>query len=252
MHYDELLFRNRRAIENNELSDLIAGKELKAIPENPPYTREMLQRLGVRGLHCGCGLNLQPGWINTDSARLTDENGVKTTPEQLICVDDSVFYVEHNAVQAFPFSDGSFDWIFAEHFIEHVTLDEAIFWLSEMRRLVVKDGWLRISTPDLRKYIEGYLNESNPFFNKHRQSLQYMFGTHIPNRKAWMVNQIFYHYGHKWIYDFDEIRFAAVSAGFQADAVVLCRFHYGHVTELNLLDLQMRTDESIYVEIQNR
>ena len=166
--------------------------------------------------------------------------------------DDSVWYVEHNSAQTFPFTDGSIEWIFAEHFIEHLTLDETIFWLSEMRRLLVNGGWIRISTPDLRKYVEGYLDETNPFFNRHRQNMQNMFGAIIPNRNAWMINQIFYYWGHKWIYDFDEIRFAAVSAGFQADAVVPCRFHFGNVEELNILDLPIRTDESIYVEIQNR
>jgi predicted SAM-dependent methyltransferase len=252
MQYGEILFRNRKALESKEPSDLIAGNVLNALPENPPYTRETLQRLGLRGLHCGCGLNLQPGWINTDSSRLSDEQGIRTIPEQLMSFDDSIWYVEHNSAQPFPFSDGSIDWIFSEHFIEHLTLDETIFWLSEMRRLLVKGGWIRISTPDLRKYVEGYLDESNQFFNRHRQTLQNLLRTSTPNRKAWMINQIFYHWGHKWIYDFDEIRYAAVSAGFQADAVFHCRFHVGHVSELNILDLLFRRDESIYVEIQNR
>ena len=108
---------------------------------------------------------------------------------------------------------------------------------------------LRLSTPDLRQYIAGYLEEEGHFFKEHRKRLKALGLKHIPQRRAWMVNQIFQHWGHRWIYDLDELVFAAGLAGFDAASVTACRFRQGHVPDVYALDLPVRNDESIYVEV---
>ena len=64
-----------------------------------------------------------------------------------------------------------------------------------------------------------------------------------------MVNQIFQHWGHRWIYDFDELTFAARRAGFDPARATECRFRQGRVPEVCALDLLVRNDESLYVEL---
>jgi hypothetical protein len=71
----------------------------------------------------------------------------------------------------------------------------------------------------------------------------------VPMRPAWMVNQIFRNWGHQWIYDVEEIRFIATLAGFSGDAVKECSFRSGKHSGLSSLDLENRSDESLYVEI---
>ena len=71
----------------------------------------------------------------------------------------------------------------------------------------------------------------------------------VPLRPAWMVNQIFRNWGHQWIYDVDEIRFIAGLAGFGENSVTECSFRSGRLAELSELDLERRSDESLYVEI---
>ncbi len=71
----------------------------------------------------------------------------------------------------------------------------------------------------------------------------------IHQRRAWMVNQIFQNWGHRWIYDLDELTFVARLAGFDPARVTECRFRQGPVPDLGALDLPVRNDESIYVEI---
>jgi hypothetical protein len=58
-------------------------------------------------------------------------------------------------------------------------------------------------------------------------------------------------WGHKWIYDFDELRHAAVEAGFAPESCVERSFREGLLPEVAALDQEWRSDDSLYVEIVN-
>lgn len=79
-------------------------------------------------LHVGCGTELLPGWVNID---LREREGV----------------VALDIRAGLPFEN--VEVIFAEHFIEHLTLDEGLAFLSECRKVLRPEGILRISTPNL-------------------------------------------------------------------------------------------------------
>ena len=109
-------------------------------------------------------------------------------------------------------------------------LDSAIAWLREIRRLLRPGGFLRLSTPDLRRYVEGYLDPEGSFFAEHREVLRQIpkfRESGVPDRRGFMVNQIFRYFEHQWIYDLEEIRAAAAAAGFDPDAVTECSFQAG-------------------------
>lgn len=80
-------------------------------------------------LHVGCGQQALAGWINIDSQPLP---GV-----------DRVLDVR----RGLPFSD--VEAIYAEHFLEHLGLDDALAFLRECRRSLAAEGILRLSTPNL-------------------------------------------------------------------------------------------------------
>lgn len=46
------------------------------------------------------------------------------------------------------------------------------------------------------------------------RSEDYLGVTAMPERRAWMIKQIFRYCGHQWIYALDELRHAATEAGF--------------------------------------
>ena len=71
----------------------------------------------------------------------------------------------------------------------------------------------------------------------------------MPARNAFMFNQIFYLYGHRWLYDLDEIRYALSEAGFASENVRLCAFQQGAKQDIADLDVTFRSDETIYVEV---
>jgi SAM-dependent methyltransferase len=80
-------------------------------------------------LHIGSGPVAIEGWTNVD---VTAYPGV-----------DVVLDVR----EPWPFAD--VELIFAEHFIEHLTLTEGLSFLRECRRVLRADGVLRLSTPNL-------------------------------------------------------------------------------------------------------
>ncbi len=80
-------------------------------------------------LHVGCGKERLEGWVNLDL-------------KQLPSVDLAV-----NVTQGLPFSGA--ELVFAEHFLEHLTLSDAVSFLEESHRALAEGGWIRLSTPNL-------------------------------------------------------------------------------------------------------
>jgi predicted SAM-dependent methyltransferase len=233
----------------NENITMIKGVIEKVSMNSLPFTRQNLQTLGLKGFHCGSGTNLHPGWLNSDSMTIGDQNNNTSVFGEVVMIDRVKYYLEYDQTKPLPIEDETFDYVLSEHFIEHINLHDAVKWLEEIRRILKKGGFLRLSTPDLYIYACGYLINQNNFFEQHSQNLLQMGMKQVPQRKAWMMNQIFRWWGHQWIYDFDEIKTVAITAGFQEQDIRKCQFHQGSIPEVAQLDLIDRKDESIYVEI---
>lgn len=223
-------------------------KKIEILPHLPPYLGSIFSSLKIKGLHCGSGANLKEGFLNTDSMSFVDERDLATKEGSLTLIDDMFFYLQFDATKPFPVQDASFDWIYSEHFIEHIPQHIALQWFKEMRRLLKVGGTIRVSTPDLEKYIKGYLDPDQLFFKEHIARLNAMGVQNVPDRPAWLVNQIFRLWGHQHIYDFEELKFTAGLAGFAPDLARKCEYRNGLVAELAALDREVRNDESLYVE----
>jgi predicted SAM-dependent methyltransferase len=230
---------------------------VEVVPEEPPYSSATMERLGLRGIHCGSARQFKPGWLNTDRMRLRDKDGRRSEPSRIVEVlgNNGVtsYYMQYDSREPYPFEPETFEWAFAEHFIEHLTLDETVGWLKEVHRILKPGGLVRLTTPSLAKYVEGYQDPEGRFFAEHRERLarlpNFQDGE-VPSRRAWMLNQIFMFWTHAWIYDADEVRHVAVQAGFPADGVEERAYRDSAVEEVAALDLPMRSDESLYVELR--
>jgi predicted SAM-dependent methyltransferase len=226
---------------------------VEVLTEEPPFDAELLGRLGLHGIHCGSALKLLPGCVNTDRLEPRDQQGVETQPGRLARMDGELYYLPHDAVEPYPFRDRSFEWAYCEHFIEHLTLEEAVAWLAEVRRLLKPGGLLRLSTPDLALYAAGYMDPAGEMFATHRErlgTLRMFAGQEVPGRRAWMLNQIFFMWHHRWIFDLDEVRYAAGLAGWDPERVVQWSFREGSDPEVAGFDLPIRRHESLYVELR--
>jgi predicted SAM-dependent methyltransferase len=231
-------------------------ERIEVLAEDPPHSRALLQRLGLQGLHVGCGPNVPRGWLNTDRNVFADSGGTVSPLGRIVRgtagEDRDRYFLSHDALDAYPFEDGAFDFAYSEHFIEHISRDAAVAWLRQIHRLLRPGGFLRLSTPNLRRYVDGYMDPEGSFFTEHRKVLQQMalFGERgVPETRGFMVNHIFRFFGHQWIYDLDEMRAVAALAGFDPDAVTEHSFQEGRLPEVAGMDQAEHSDESLYVEI---
>ncbi|MBI1860993.1 MAG: methyltransferase domain-containing protein [Deltaproteobacteria bacterium] len=187
-----------------------------------------------RGLNYGCGERLLADCLNVDAR-----------PPQATLLPPS--FLQHNATDPLPFPTDSLEFVFAQHFIEHIPLKSGIVWLTEVLRVLKPGGIVRLSTPDLRRHAEGYLSGCTTY---QAQSKNYLsqWTAHPPDRPAWRLNQLFQFWGHSWIYDREELLYLAQRAGFQT--IVFQSFGRSLDPRLGALDSPDREWESLYVDLR--
>lgn len=228
---------------------LAQAKSVQRVEAVQPYSGAALRRLGITGIEFAAFKTEHPTGLAADLVGVHSDSG-STGPGELYRIDEQSYFVQLDIGEPLPFEDGSVDWVYAEHLIEHVPLPTAVFWLTEVHRVLAPGGRLRLTTPDLRKYVEGYL-AGDKFFARHRRRVGLAIGVAppMPARNAFMFNQIFYLYGHKWLYDLEELQYVLGEAGFAASAVQVCSYREGVDPELANLDQMFRNDETIYLEV---
>ncbi|MGW5053888.1 class I SAM-dependent methyltransferase [Actinokineospora sp. NPDC004072] len=211
-----------------------------------PPSRAGLADLGVTGVEFAAFRTAHPTGLGSDLVGLSCPTGA-TEPGRVYRVDGAALFTQLDICAPLPIEDGALDWVYAEHLIEHVPLAEGIGWLREVRRVLAPGGLLRLTTPDLAAYIAGY--SGGGFYAKHRRRVRLALGEvapPMPTRRAFMVNQIFYLYGHRWIYDYDELAHALTQAGFTD--FTMRAYREGARSDVAALDQTIRNDETIYVE----
>lgn len=223
-------------------------------------TEQFLTWLGVQAIHYGCGHFLFPlPFLNMDISPI---NELSSRKSMLIAEDSALFqlyqieamdgthyyYMRHNAEELLPFASHSVSLVYSEHFIEHVSRPIALFWLQEIRRIIKPLGGLRVTTPDLELYVEGYRDPEKRFYNYQRDFLLGVGSTNLPKTKAFIFNQLFYYWEHKWIYDFEEIKSFLMEAGFSPEAIFKRSYGEGNLPLLCQYDLKERCHETLYVE----
>jgi len=217
----------------------------------PPFSRASLADLGVTGVEFAAWKSHHSAALASDVVPLRAPDAV-AAPGRIYRVDGDALFAALDICEPLPLADGAVDWVYAEHLVEHVSLGAGIGWLTEVRRILAPGGLLRLTTPDLATYVDGY-RAGNPFFSRHRGRMRAAgLGPPMPPRRAFMFNQVFYLYGHRWLYDFEELQHALVSAGFSADDVRRCAFREGERPDVADLDRVLRNDESLYVEVVKR
>lgn len=149
-----------------------------------------------RKLQLGAADKPLRGWLNTD---LHDYGR-----------SDLVFL---DARKAFPLPDASFDVVYSEHMLEHLTYTDGQHCLRECFRVLRPGGTIRIATPSLERlaglYEAGELQE---------RYVRWAAATLEPELKAPLpgavVNNFFRSWGHEFIYDHDTLHHALTEAGF--------------------------------------
>lgn len=136
-------------------------------------------------LHLGCGPIRLVDWINID-------------------IESPVADMHLDLRNTLPFQDDSVEFIFAEHFIEHIQRDEALRLLFELKRVLIPGGTIRLSTPSLRflaiTYLSGNIYEWGDLWR--------------PKNPAQLMNEGMRLWGHQYIYDEPDLESLLFEAGF--------------------------------------
>ena len=176
-----------------------------------------LSRLGKKGvtaylnnsdskkLQLGAGMNELPGWLNTD-----------------YFARPGIYFLD--VTRRFTIPDNAFNYVFSEHHVEHISYQNARFMLKEIFRILQPGGVLKLTTPDLNKYIYAYINNDYqlPLVKQHVDNWIYTgfayAKTYIPataDYRAHFINDIFLNYEHRFIYDAQALITILEEAGFQ-------------------------------------
>jgi predicted SAM-dependent methyltransferase len=144
-------------------------------------------------LNVGCGTDYKEGWINIDNNS-----------------DDNIEKLDLNwdLRNPLPFPDGSVDYIFNEHFMEHLTPEESQRANEDFMRVLKKGGVLRIAMPDLEGAVEIYMDKkwrNRPIIKNH--NMQFV------KTRAELLNMNFRWWGHMWLYDWEELERRLKEAG---------------------------------------
>ncbi len=203
---------------------------MEVVEVDLPLNPSVLRQLGVEGLRFGHA-DIYPGSLSTGAGPIEDEHGNQSRPERVSRVDGDRYYLQHDPRERYPVEDDTFAWCHAEDFIEHLELDHGIAWLAEVRRILQPRGIVRISTPDLRGYLAGYGDDST-----------------ASGRPGSTLNQIFMVRGLRWLYDFEELRYAVTRAGFEGSAIERRGIGDGGRADVAALDSPSSGHERLYVE----
>jgi predicted SAM-dependent methyltransferase len=168
-------------------------------------------------LHLGCGAIIIPGWTNYD---------VSPGPGGIV----------RDLTRPFPEFSDSVDFIFHEHFFEHMTRAVGLSFLRECWRVLKSGGVLRIVTPDLHQLCRDYLEGKIDRFK----------GAWEPKTRCAMVNEGMRFWGHEFLYDGEELNDALRDAGFVSGNIRILPYRHSAHQALKGIDQRPNHGELIF------
>lgn len=151
----------------------------------------------------GCGPhNLLEGWWNVD---IRDFEGI-----------DKVMDV----AKPWPW-ENSIQYVYGEHFIEHLSFEQAISFLTYAGKALVIGGKIRLSTPSLEWVLKSHFDFEETDLN-------------IRLKNSFGVNRAFHGWGHQFLYSKDMLQSILEGVGFTE--ITWCK--YGESSDTNLINLE--------------
>jgi predicted SAM-dependent methyltransferase len=169
-------------------------------------------------LHVGCGTLYKESWINIDN---NSDNNIEKLD------------INHDLSTGLPFDDLTVDYIYNEHFIEHLSREDGLKFMDECQRVLKIGGVLRISCPDLDKIIDGYINN-----NWREQDWVKTYHYEWIESKCQMLNLNLNEtpWGHKYVYNKEELISQLVKAGFNKEDIEEESFSHSLIADLKNID----------------
>ena len=172
-------------------------------------------------LHVGCGGNYKEGWINIDN-HLRTKKDLKLDLRGVI-----------------PFPDGSIDFIYNEHFIEHLSYDDGFDFLKASYRILKPGGVIRTAFPDLDTLIDSHIKD----YWREMEWVRLINAQWYPSG-CFMLNKCIREGGlHLYMYNVSELTRRLIEAGFGEDNICECKVNQSSYPELK--GIEKRADSSV-------
>jgi SAM-dependent methyltransferase len=196
-------------------------------------------------VNLGSSIRVTDGWINVDGTPHVLFASAPTPILRLLyrvsdaknwCGDEDHYihqlkkhsFIHHRLEYGLPFADGSVDYLYSSHVLEHFDRTVGELILRDAHRVLKAGGRVRICVPDLHHAFELYSRGAKT------QALNYFF----VGSKAGSFHQ------HRYMYDYDLLGSFLKRVGFTS--VEQCSYQKGLVPDIELLD--NRPEETLYVE----
>lgn len=115
----------------------------------------------------------------------------------------------------FPWDSNSFDYVFSEHMIEHISYERGNYMLKECFRILKPGGVIRIVTPSIEflcRMFQGYLS---PIEKEYVDWAQRQMTPNAPaSLPSFVFNTFVRSWGHTFIYDRPTLKLTMQDAGF--------------------------------------
>jgi predicted SAM-dependent methyltransferase len=185
------------------------GSHERLLRESASLTRRLHLACGIAGL--GHGAKILELWTNID----IEGDGLKSFAWDL--------------TQPLPLPSQTIDYVYHEHFIEHLSLDDGRRLVAECRRLLRPGGVMRISTPDLDVVVKKYLaSEIREWADMGWE----------PASACDLLNEGMRNWGHQYVYDERKLVAVLNDAGF----ATVGRRRWGRSEHAALEGLESRPD----------
>lgn len=189
------LIKSIKVASHFSLISLYESYKLKKLKLNrKQVSTRYFQSTTVHKLHLGCGGHIRSGWLNSDLTPYSDE---------VILLDAS---------KTFAFENDTFDYIYSEHVLEHLSLLHQINMLGECYRVLKPGGKIRIATPD----IDFIISLSNNSTEEIREYIKWSSSAYRPDIEkvvgdlahsyVYTINNYFHNWGHQFLHNKKSLR----------------------------------------------
>ena len=136
----------------------------------------------IRRVNVGCGKDVRQGWWNLDYIYFPGVDEMRDATR--------------------PWRHRNLDFVFSEHFIEHLSLFQAIDFLTHAGNALRKGGVIRLSTPNLSAVIrESYRLAPASANDRLHDTID--------------INSCFHAYGHQFLFSAEFLRYVLEELGFE-------------------------------------
>jgi SAM-dependent methyltransferase len=210
-------------------------------------------------LNLGCGLDAIEGWVNVDKSfgpmlgrhphlrKLLFVAGVLNGEQYRTEWPQNIQRTD--IVRRMPWPEGSVDFIYSSHMVEHLNRTEVRKVLTEFLRVLRTGGLVRLALPDLHVMARDYLERKRA--GDPTAADRFVEGTFLrPAAGGSVFRRIIvrrFSRPHLWMYDVESFSHLLKDVGF--DDVKSRQFRRGECPDLELLE---NRPESFFVEAKKR